>query len=441
MMTDLGIPGPVLVKEWVQQDFQRRLAQNVDAVEAALQALQSAQAHFGTAAAAAAAALPQNAPPAAAAVPASAPAVAPYGGSPGPGTSPSHSSSGYPTATPVASAPVAPIFRPSNPALGSSKYGPLCRGLAGPFQSVCIVGEPRYGKKLLVLDIDHTIYDPSTHEGSKGSVVSSKTFGFDESFVARCRPHLHNFLTEVHKEYDIMVWSASDMLRILMLLQQLGIVGGGHSDYSVVAVLDVESMSEMATKTSARSRHVGYVDGSNLVEAVTVPIGAIPGQQIEVQATDGQSMVVVVPPGLKAGDVFHVTLPHAVSSLSEEYGLDAADIQAALNLSLGRSGANGTESQQPIAPLPKARRKSGRVKPLSLIWACHEFSQFYTEQNTIIVDDTVDVCSANPSNSIQCSRYYWKNHATDDELPRLANYLLRIASQTSFPPSHESWRD
>merc|ERR1711972_287603 len=100
----------------------------------------------------------------------------------------------------------------------------------------------------------------------------------------------------------------------------------------------------------------------------------------------------------------------------------------------------GNAAVAPI-PLPKARRKGSRVKPLSLIWACREFSPYYSEKNTIIIDDTVDVCSANPHNSIQCIRYFWEDHATDFELSRLRQYLSRIAQLPELPSSHDRWRE
>merc|ERR1711957_325954 len=89
------------------------------------------------------------------------------------------------------------------------------------------------------------------------------------------------------------------------------------------------------------------------------------------------------------------------------------------------SGTGGTD--RPIAPISKARKKGRSLKPLSLIWACAEFSPYYSEKNTVIVDDTIDVCSANPQNSIQCVRYYWKDHGTDAELSRLSRYLATMA--------------
>eukprot|EP00931_Biecheleriopsis_adriatica_P045210 TRINITY_DN25914_c0_g1_i1.p1 TRINITY_DN25914_c0_g1~~TRINITY_DN25914_c0_g1_i1.p1 ORF type:complete len:418 (-),score=82.21 TRINITY_DN25914_c0_g1_i1:222-1475(-) len=327
------------------------------------------------------------------------------------------------------------------PGAGTSRYGPLCLGLVGPFQSICVVGEPRAGKKLVVLDIDHTIYDPSEHEGCRGSTVKSNRNGFfDESTLARPRPGLHEFLTEVYKEFDIMVWSASDMTRILTLLQQLGMLGAGHSDYKLVAVLDIDSMSElMPTSGEGEDKSLEF-DKDALVQEIVVPEGAIPGQQISATSiADGKPMVVAVPPGLKPGDTFHVTIPGAVSSVSDELDIDAADIQLALQMSMGQCPESDAATAAPA--LLKARRQSKSVKPLSLIWACGEFSKLYTEKNTVIVDDTIDVCSANPHNSIQVCRYYWRNQSTDNELPLLSRYLMRIAQSDSFPDSHSRWRD
>jgi len=339
--------------------------------------------------------------------------------------------------------------RSSDMALGASKYGPLCLGLAGPFQSICITGEPRAGKKLLVLDIDHTIYDPSDCRGARGSVLKSDDNGFyGEELGARCRPGLHEFLTDVYKEYDIMVWSASTMTRILTLLQQLGMCGVGHSDYKVVAVLDINSMGELAPTRSPESAPTNGCKAAPgaLIQAVTVPPGAIPGQQIEVRsARDGASIVVSVPASRRPGDEFHVTIPGAISSISEEYGVSAEDVELAIQLSMGAerpaSVADSSGGVAPGAPVAKARKKGKRVKALSLVWACHEFSHLYSETNTVIVDDTLDVCSANPRNSIQCTRYFLQDHKTDVELSRLRRYLMRIAQANELPASHSCWRD
>lgn len=55
---------------------------------------------------------------------------------------------------------------------------------------------PRAGKKLLVLDIDYTLFD---HRSTV------------ESVTELMRPYLHEFLTAVHPYYDIWIWSATSM--------------------------------------------------------------------------------------------------------------------------------------------------------------------------------------------------------------------------------------
>ena len=65
------------------------------------------------------------------------------------------------------------------------------------------------------------------------------------------------------------------------------------------------------------------------------------------------------------------------------------------------------------------------VKPLSLIWACAEFEGMYHESNTVIVDDTLDVCRANPMHLIQCSRALglWKKSPVWMEKRRFSWYF------------------
>ncbi|CAN1828974.1 Ubiquitin-like domain-containing CTD phosphatase [Linum perenne] len=52
----------------------------------------------------------------------------------------------------------------------------------------------REGKKLLVLDIDYTLFD---HRSTA------------ENPLELMRPYLHEFLTAAYAEYDIMIWSAT----------------------------------------------------------------------------------------------------------------------------------------------------------------------------------------------------------------------------------------
>ena len=91
--------------------------------------------------------------------------------------------------------------------------------------------------------------------------------------------------------------------------------------------------------------------------------------------------------------------------------------------------------------MQQARRLRRHIKPLGLIWASAEFAGLFHEGNTLIVDDTADVCGANPEQCVQVSRYHWEAAATDDELPRLATYLGGIARRDAFPTTHERWRE
>lgn len=196
------------------------------------------------------------------------------------------------------------------------KYGPLCKGLAGPFQSICLLGKARAGKKLLVIDIDQTIYDPS----EKGAVIDDSSV--DGSIVSRCRPGLHDFLVSSYKNYDIVVWSASPMRRILMLLQQIGLLA--THDYQLLAVLDKTSMS-VATEPKDADTTAKSADGcQGIVDVVTVPAHAVARQQISVRLSNGSTALCVVPPGLEAGDTFHVAASQTLASLSKDCDVEQA---------------------------------------------------------------------------------------------------------------------
>jgi ubiquitin-like domain-containing CTD phosphatase 1 len=73
-----------------------------------------------------------------------------------------------------------------------------------------ILNEPRQGKKLLVLDIDYTLFD---HRSAA------------ETGAELMRPYLHEFLTKVYEHYDIGIWSATSMKWIESKMKLLGIEG------------------------------------------------------------------------------------------------------------------------------------------------------------------------------------------------------------------------
>merc|ERR1712080_420216 len=58
------------------------------------------------------------------------------------------------------------------------------------------INPPREGKKLLVLDIDYTLFDHRSVAEQAGELM---------------RPYLHEFLEEAYKYYDLIIWSATSL--------------------------------------------------------------------------------------------------------------------------------------------------------------------------------------------------------------------------------------
>ncbi|KAJ4799498.1 Ubiquitin-like domain-containing CTD phosphatase [Rhynchospora pubera] len=79
----------------------------------------------------------------------------------------------------------------------------------------------REGRKLLVLDIDYTLFD---HRSPA------------ENPLELMRPYLHEFLTAAYAEYDIMIWSATSMKWVELKMGQLGVLS--NPNYKITALLD-----------------------------------------------------------------------------------------------------------------------------------------------------------------------------------------------------------
>lgn len=90
---------------------------------------------------------------------------------------------------------------------------------------VDIISEPRPGKKLLVLDIDYTLFD-------------HKSVG--ETGRDLMRPYLHEFLTNAYSDYDIVIWSATSMKWIKAKMEELGVLT--NSNYKLTFMLDSSAM-------------------------------------------------------------------------------------------------------------------------------------------------------------------------------------------------------
>ena len=92
------------------------------------------------------------------------------------------------------------------------------------------LNKPRDGKKLLVLDIDYTLFD-------NGSVA--------ETGIELMRPYLHEFLTCSYQCYDIVIWSATGMKWIEEKMKVLGVTN--NPNYKIMFYLDHLAMISVHT--------------------------------------------------------------------------------------------------------------------------------------------------------------------------------------------------
>lgn len=90
----------------------------------------------------------------------------------------------------------------------------------------------RQGKKLLVLDIDYTLFD---HRSTA------------ENPLELMRPYLHEFLSAAYAEYDIMIWSATSMKWVELKMGQLGVLN--NPNYKITALLDHMAMITIQSDT------------------------------------------------------------------------------------------------------------------------------------------------------------------------------------------------
>ena len=95
---------------------------------------------------------------------------------------------------------------------------------------VKVLSEPRKDKKLLVLDIDYTIFDHVSH-AERGTELM--------------RPYLHEFLTSAYEHYDIAIWSATSMKWIETKMYEIGV--SRNESYKITFYLDCGAMITVHT--------------------------------------------------------------------------------------------------------------------------------------------------------------------------------------------------
>lgn len=84
---------------------------------------------------------------------------------------------------------------------------------------------PRESKRLLVLDIDYTLFDHRSVAESAGELM---------------RPYLHEFLTSAYEDYDIVIWSATGMRWITEKMSMLGVAS--NPNYKILCYLCSSAM-------------------------------------------------------------------------------------------------------------------------------------------------------------------------------------------------------
>jgi len=125
--------------------------------------------------------------------------------------------------------------------------------------SVKHFNDPRPGKKLLVLDIDYTLFDHRSNA---------------EKAVELMRPYLHDFLALAYEFYDIVIWSATGMRWIEAKMKELGVTDNPR--YKIAFFMDHGAMITVHTP------HYGVID--------TKPLGVIWGKYPEFYSSENTIM-------------------------------------------------------------------------------------------------------------------------------------------------------
>lgn len=102
-----------------------------------------------------------------------------------------------------------------------------------------IMNAPREGKRLLVLDIDYTIFDCKSTA---------------ESISVLSRPGLHQFLASAYRHFDIVVWSQTSWRWLEAKLTELSMLFS--TEYKLAFVLDRTAMfSVTSTRRGVERTH------------------------------------------------------------------------------------------------------------------------------------------------------------------------------------------
>lgn len=120
----------------------------------------------------------------------------------------------------------------------------------GNEHEIALLAAPRPGKKLLVLDLDYTMFDYRSQADAAGNLRALK------------RPYLDRFLASAYKSYDLAIWSQSHWRRLELVLTELGLLT--HPLFRLCFVIDAKAMYRHATTEHGRV-HVREVKDLHLI--------------------------------------------------------------------------------------------------------------------------------------------------------------------------------
>ncbi|CAG08865.1 unnamed protein product [Tetraodon nigroviridis] len=244
---------------------------------------------------------------------------------------------------------------------------------------------PREGKRLLVLDVDYTLFD---HKSCA------------ETGQELMRPYLHEFLTSAYEDYDIVIWckkllSSSSLLFTALYYRIVipSIFPWKYLNCTCAVCLAATSMKWI----DAKMKELGVTDNPNY--KITFML-------------DSAAMITVHTPKRGVVEVGVGSLPIKKKTSSLECGL---------LLLFFRDGHI-------------------QVKPLGVIWG--KYGEFYNRKNTIMFDDIGRNFLMNPQNGLKI-RPFMKAHLNrekDRELYKLSQYLKEIAKLEDFSGlNHKHW--
>jgi len=100
-------------------------------------------------------------------------------------------------------------------------------------REIVFMHSPRQGRKLLVMDLDYTLFDMKSHEKTN-------------CLADLIRPYTEDFMKIVYRKWDIAVWSQTSWKWLEMKLTEMGLLT--HSDFRISFVLDQTFMVKVTTK-------------------------------------------------------------------------------------------------------------------------------------------------------------------------------------------------